>query len=150
MQAPTLSMLGVLLPLAHRVHLSLGDLVHVCDGYLILFPFVSFTFTPNSKEILGVIGIGLTWRAPSSCVEPICASSSCSISLIMELSVFLIRQSYGQCGPSHRKHLILGGNSFIFALPFHLWTLGVLPDLILAVLWSLKTSSLPTLAWLSF
>ena len=34
MQTLALSMLGVLLPLAHQVHLSLGDLVHVCVGYL--------------------------------------------------------------------------------------------------------------------
>ena len=81
-------------------------------------PFASFTCTPNSKEILGIIGIGLTLRAPTSCIESICASSSCFLSLIMALSAFLFRQSRAQCGPSHRKHLILGGNSFISALLF--------------------------------
>ena len=34
MQTLALSMLEVLLPLARQVHLSLGDLVHVCAGYL--------------------------------------------------------------------------------------------------------------------
>ena len=80
--------------------------------------FASFTCTPDSKKVLGVLGFGLTWRAPSNIIEPICASSSYSPSSIMALSAFLFGQSRAQCGPSHRKHLILGGNSFISALLF--------------------------------
>ena len=76
-------------------------------------PFASFTCTLDGKEVLGVLGFGLTWRAPSSCIEPICASSSYSLSSIMALSAFLFGQSRSQCGPSHKKHLILGVNSFI-------------------------------------
>ena len=34
MQIHALLMLGVLLSLTHQVHLSLGDLVDVCAGYL--------------------------------------------------------------------------------------------------------------------
>ena len=33
-------------------------------------PFASFTCTPDSKKVLGVLGFGLTWRAPSSYIEP--------------------------------------------------------------------------------
>ena len=71
MQTPALSMLGVLLSLAHQVHISLSDLVYVCVGYLSSLPltrflFAFFTCTPGSKEVLGVPGFGLTWRAPSS------------------------------------------------------------------------------------
>ena len=80
-------------------------------------PFVSFTCTPDGKEVLGVLGFRLTWRTPSSCIEPICASCSCSLSSIMELSAFLFGQSRAQCGPSHRKHLILSVKSFLSALP---------------------------------
>ena len=76
-------------------------------------PFASFTCTPDSKEVLGVLGFGLNWRALSSCIEPICALSSCSLSSIMALSAFLFGQSRSQCGPSHRKHLILSVNSFL-------------------------------------
>ena len=82
------------------------------------FPFASFTCTPNSKDILGIIGIGLTLRAPSSCIKSICASTSCFLSLIKALSAFLFRQSRAQCGSSHKKHLILSRNSFISVLPF--------------------------------
>ena len=53
-------------------------------------PFASFTCTPGSKEVLDVLGFGLTWRAPSSCIEPTCASSSYSFSLIMAVSSFLL------------------------------------------------------------
>ena len=76
-------------------------------------PFASFTCTPDSKEVLGVLGFGLNWKAPSSYIEPICVSSFCSLSSIMALSAFLFGQSRSQCGPSHRKHLILGVNSFL-------------------------------------
>ena len=34
--------------------------------------FASFTCTPDSKEVLGVLGFGLTWRAPSSCIKLVC------------------------------------------------------------------------------
>ena len=43
--------------------------------------FNSFSCTLDSKEVLGVLGFRLTWRAPSSCIKPICALSSCSLSL---------------------------------------------------------------------
>ena len=112
-------------------------------------PFASFTCTPGSKEVLDVLGFGLTWRAPSSCIEPTCASSSYSFSLIMALSAFIFGQSRAQCGPSHRKHLILGVNSFLFALLLLSRTLSVLLDPILEALWSLKTSSPPPVVWLS-
>ncbi|KAJ9675787.1 hypothetical protein PVL29_024634 [Vitis rotundifolia] len=112
-------------------------------------PFAPFTCTPDNKEVLGVLGFVLNWRAPSSCIEPICASSSCSLSSIMALSAFLFGQSRAQCGPSHRKHLILGVNSFLSALPLPSRTLGVLPDPFLGALWSLGTSSPPPMAWLS-
>ncbi|KAJ9702784.1 hypothetical protein PVL29_004493 [Vitis rotundifolia] len=108
-----------------------------------------FTCTPDSKEVLGVLGFGLNWRAPSSCIEPICVLSSCSLSSIMALSAFLFGQSRAQCGPSHRKHLILGVNSFLSALPLPSRTLGVLPAPFLGALWSLGTSSPPPMAWLS-
>ena len=75
--------------------------------------FASFTCTPDSKKVLGVLGFGLTWRALSSYIELICASSFYSLSSIMALSAFLFGQSRAQYGPSHRKHLILGVNSFI-------------------------------------
>ena len=112
-------------------------------------PFASFTCTPNSKEVLGVLGFRLTWRTPSSCIEPICASCSCYLSSIMALSVFLFGQSRAQCGPSRGKHLILGVNSFLSALPIPSWMLGVLPYPILGALWSLETSSPPLVMWLS-
>ena len=32
--------------------------------------FSSFTCTPASKEVLGVLGFELTWRAPSSYISP--------------------------------------------------------------------------------
>ena len=110
-------------------------------------PFASFTCIPDSKEVLGILGFGLTWRAPSSCIKPICASSSYSLSLIMALGTghFLFGQSHAQCGPSHRKHLILGVNSFLSALPL---PSHVLPYPILGALWSLETSSPPPVAWL--
>ena len=44
--------------------------------------FTSFTYIPDSKDVLGVLGFRLTWRAPSSCIEPICASCSYSLSSI--------------------------------------------------------------------
>ena len=149
MQIPALSMLGVLFPLIHQVHISLSDLVHGVWTTSARFPFVSFTCTPESKEVLGVLGFRLNWRAPSSCIEPICASSSCSLFSIMALSVFLFGQSRAQCGLSHRKHLILGINSFFSALPLPSWRLGILPDPILRALWSLETSSPPPVAGLS-
>ena len=111
--------------------------------------FAYFTCHPASKEVLGVLGFGLNWRAPSSCIEPICASSSCSLSSIMALSVFLFGKSRAQCGLSHKKHLILGVNSFLFALLLLSRTLSVLLDPILEALWSLKTSSPPPVVWLS-
>ena len=45
--------------------------------------FASFTCIPDNKEVLGVLGFRLTWRTPSSCIEPICASSSYFLSSIM-------------------------------------------------------------------
>ena len=33
-------------------------------------PFASFTCTLDSKEVLGVLGFELTWRAPSSYISP--------------------------------------------------------------------------------
>ena len=112
-------------------------------------PFTSFTCTLDSKDVLGVLGFGLTWRTPSSYIELICASSFCSLSSIMALSAFLFGQSRAQYGPSHRKHFILSVNSFLFALPFPSWTIGILPNPILRALWSLETSSPPPVAWLS-
>ena len=149
MQTRALSMLRLLILLAHRVHISLGDLIHVCVGYLSLLPFASFICTLNSKEVLGILSFGLTWRAPSSCIELICVLPSCSLSLIMALSVFLFGQSRAQCGLSHRKHLILGVNSFLSALPLPSQMLSVLPDPILGALWSLETSSPSPVVWLS-
>ena len=111
--------------------------------------FISFTCTPDSKEVLGVLGFGLTWRAPSSCIEPICASSSYSLSSIMALNTFLFGQFCAQCGPSDKKHLILGVNSFLSALSLPSRTLDVFPDPFLGALWSLGTSSPLPLAWLS-
>ena len=46
MLTPALSILGVLLPFAHRVHFSLSDLVHVCAGYLSSFPFCPVLLAP--------------------------------------------------------------------------------------------------------
>ena len=112
-------------------------------------PFASFTCTPDTNEVLGLLGFGLNWKAPSSYIEPICVSSSCSLFSIMALSAFLFGQSRAQCGPSHRKHLILGVNSFLSVLPLPSRTLGVLPDPILGALWSLETSSPPPVVWLS-
>ena len=109
----------------------------------------SFTCIPDNKEVLGVLGFRLTWRTPSSCIEPICASCSCSLSSIMELSAFLFGQSHAQCGSSHRKHLILGVKSFLSALPLPSQTLGILPDPFLRAFWSLETSSSPPVMWLS-
>ena len=113
------------------------------------FPFAFITCTPDSKEVLGVLGFGLTWRTPSSYIKPIYASFSCSFFLIMARSAFLFGQSRDQCGLSHRKHLILSVNSFLSVLPFSSWTLGVLPNLILASLWYHAPLSLLPLAWLS-
>ena len=113
-------------------------------------PFTSFTCTPDSKDVLGVLGFGLTWRAPNNCIEPICASSYRFLSSIMALSFFLFGQSCAQCELSHRKHLILGVNFFLLsALPLPSWTLDVLPNRILGALWSLETLSPPPVAWLS-
>ena len=111
--------------------------------------FTSFTYTLDSKKVLGVLGFGLTWRAPSSCIEPMRVSSSCSFSSIMALSAFFFGQSHAQCGPSHKKHLILNINSFLSVLLFPSQTLGVLPDPIQRVLWSFETLSPPLVAWLS-
>ena len=55
--------------------------------------FAYFTCHPDSKEVLGVLGFGLNWKAPSSYIEPICVSSFCSLSSIMALSTFLFGQS---------------------------------------------------------
>ena len=111
--------------------------------------FISFTCTPDSKEVLGVLGFGLTWRAPSSYIEPICASSFCSLSSIMALSAFLFVQSRAQYEPSHMKHFILGVNSFLSALPLPSRMIDILSNPILGALWSLETSSPPPVAWLS-
>ena len=111
--------------------------------------FASFTCTPDSKEVLSVLGFGLTWRAPSSYIKLICASSSCSLSSIMALSALLFGQSCAQYGLSHRKHLILGVNSFLYVLLLPSRTLGVLPDPILGTLCSLETLSPPLVEWLS-
>ena len=100
--------------------------------------FSSFTYIVDSKKVLGVLGIRLTWRAFSSCIEPICVSTSYSLSSIMALSAFLFGQSRAQCGLSHKKHLVLGSNSFFSILPFP--SLGVLPNLILEALCSPKLS----------
>ena len=111
--------------------------------------FVSFTCTLDSKKVLGVLRFGLTWRVPSSCIKPICASFSYSLSSIMTLSVFLFGQSFAQCGLSYKKHLILSVKSLFFVLPLPSLTLSVLPDPILRALWSLETSSPPPVTWLS-
>ena len=111
--------------------------------------FASFTCTPNSKEILWVLGLGLTWRAPSSDIKHIYALSSCSLYLIMVLTAFLFGQSRAQCGLSHRKHLILGINSFLSTILLPSRTLGILVDPILGALWSFETSSPLPMEWLS-
>ena len=149
MQIPSLSMLGVLFPLI-KFTFPLVTLSMYVRAILARSPFASFTCTLDSKEVLGVLGFGLNWKAPSNCIKPICASSSYSLSLIMALSAFLFGQSRAQCGSSHRKHLILGVNSFLSTIPLPSQTLGVLPNPILRALWSLETSSPPPVAWLSY
>ena len=116
------------------------------------FPLVTLsmceraTSAHSSFAFLGVLGFGLTWRALSNIIEAICASSSYSPSSIMTLSAFLFGQSRAQCGLSHRKHLLLGVNSFLFILPLPSRMLGILPDPIIGALWSLETSSPPPVA----